>query len=114
MQPDGAGAGCRVSQCSLGSHSIGRIDEHGHTSGPGHQLAQEFQPLCRQLDAKKIDSCQVAARPGEAGDKTKADRVFGDKEDDRGSSWLPPWPPAPKECSGRDNRGDWTANQFGR
>jgi hypothetical protein len=27
-------------------------------------------------------SCQVAARPGEAGDKTKLDRVFGDTEDD--------------------------------
>ena len=28
---------------------IGWIDEHGHTSGSGHQLAQEFQSLCRQL-----------------------------------------------------------------
>ena len=28
---------------------IGRIDEHGHTSGCGHQLTQELQPLCHQL-----------------------------------------------------------------
>ena len=31
---------------------------------------------------EKIDPCQVAARPGEAGDKTKPDRVFADGEDD--------------------------------
>jgi hypothetical protein len=35
----------------------------------GHQLAQEFQPLLRQLTVEKIDSCQVAAQPGEADDK---------------------------------------------
>ena len=43
----------------------------------GHQLTQEFQPLCHQLGTEKIDTCQVAARPGEAGDKTEPDRVFG-------------------------------------
>ena len=48
----------------------------------GHQLAQELQPLCRQLATEKIDTCQVAARPGEAGDETKPDRVFADEEDD--------------------------------
>src|SRR5262249_54835411 len=32
----------------------GRIDEHGHTSGTGHQLTQEFQPLCCQLLREKI------------------------------------------------------------
>jgi hypothetical protein len=63
--------------------SFGRIDERGHTSRSGHQLAQEFQPLRRQLTDKKIDTCHVAARPGEAGDKTKPDRVFADQEDDR-------------------------------
>ena len=36
-----------------------------------------------QLDPEKIDSRQVSARPGEAGDKTKLDRVFADTEDDR-------------------------------
>jgi hypothetical protein len=33
--------------------------------------------------SKKIDAGHVAAWPGEAGDKTKLDRVFGDAEDDR-------------------------------
>src|SRR5262245_53083038 len=44
---------------------------------------QEPQPLCRHLSIEKIDTGQVAARPGEAGDKTKPDRVIADTEDDR-------------------------------
>ena len=60
----------------------GRIDEHGHTRRCGHQLTQQLQPLCRQLGSEKIDPCQVAARPGEAGDKTEPDRVFADSEHD--------------------------------
>ena len=82
LQPHGAGSRFHVSQRGLGNRSIGRIDEHGHASGCGHQLTQEVQPLCRQLTIEKIDPCQVAARPGEAGDKTKPDRVFVDDEDD--------------------------------
>ena len=83
LQPLGAGSRFHASHCSLGIGSIGRIDEHGNTNGPGHQLAQEFQPLCSQFSSEKIDTRQVAARPGEAGDKTKPDRVFGEGEDDR-------------------------------
>ncbi len=66
-----------VSACGAG-----RVDEDGHTGRCGHQLTQQLQPLCRQLTSQKIDACHVAARPGEAGDKTKLDRVFGDSEDD--------------------------------
>ena len=44
---------------------------------------QQVEPLCRQLTAEKVDPCQVAIRPGEAGDKTKPDRVFGGNEGDR-------------------------------
>jgi hypothetical protein len=40
------------------------------------------KPLCRQLICKDIDACHVAARPGEASDKTKPDRVLSDDEDD--------------------------------
>jgi hypothetical protein len=43
---------------------------------------QEFQPLCRQLSIEKVDTRCVAARPGEAGDKTNPDWVFGVDEDD--------------------------------
>ena len=44
---------------------------------------QQVEPLCRQLNAEKVDPCQVAARPGEAGDKTEPDRVLGDNKGDR-------------------------------
>jgi hypothetical protein len=40
---------------------------------------------------RKIDSRQVSARPGEAGDKTQLDRVVADAEDDgdsRGRSFA--------------------------
>ena len=78
LQPHGASSRFHVSQCALGIRGIGRIDEHGHASRCGHQLTQELQPLCHQLSVEKIDPCQVAARPGEAGDKAKPDRIFGD------------------------------------
>jgi hypothetical protein len=78
----GASSRVHVSGHGFGSGSIGRIDEHGHPSGCGHQLTQEFQPLCRQLTNEEINPCQVAAWPREAGDKTKPHRVFGDGEDD--------------------------------
>ena len=44
---------------------------------------QEPQPLGRHLLDEKIDAGHVAARPGEACDKTLPDRVFADAEDDR-------------------------------
>jgi hypothetical protein len=90
LQSDGACGRFYISQRSLGNRSIGRIDEHGDTSRARHHLTQEFQPLCGQLTTENIDPCQVAARPGEAGDKTEPDRVFGDNEDDRSrrGCWL--------------------------
>jgi hypothetical protein len=44
-------------------------------------LTQKLQALCGQLGIEKIDACQVAARPGEAGDKTETHRVIPDGED---------------------------------
>ena len=41
-------------------------------------------PLRSQLVREKIDSRQVAAGPGEAGDKAELHRVVADAEDDRG------------------------------
>src|SRR6266436_3016166 len=66
LQSHGAGSRFHVSQRGLRTRSIGRIDEHSHAGGSGHQLTQEFEPLCCQLGADKIDSCQVAAGSGEA------------------------------------------------
>src|SRR5215831_11410358 len=76
-------SGCfYVLQCRLGSRGIGRIDQHGNAGSPRHQLSQQFQPLCRQLNYEKIDPRQVATRPGEARDKTMSDRVVPDDEHD--------------------------------
>ena len=114
LQPHGASSRFHVSQRGLGSRSIGRIDEHGHTSGCGHQLAQQLQPLCRQLSVEKIDTCQVAARPGEAGDKTKPDRVVADDEDDGDRRGCRLGRERRSGASGRGDHGDLPANQFGR
>jgi hypothetical protein len=83
LQPNGAGGRVHVSQRGLGTHGIGWIEEHGNASGAGHQFAQEPQPLRPQLCGEKIDAGRVAARPGEADDKTKLDGVLADAEDDR-------------------------------
>src|SRR5262249_4581239 len=69
-------------QSGLGDRSIGRIHEYGNTNGLWHQVMQEPQPLGRQLRVEKIDARSVTTRSGEAGDKTKPDRVCGDTEDD--------------------------------
>jgi hypothetical protein len=45
FQPHGAGSRFRVSHRGLGIWA-GRVDEHGNASGCGHQLTQDFQPLC--------------------------------------------------------------------
>jgi hypothetical protein len=44
---------------------------------------QEFQPLGRQLQGQIMNAGGVATRSGEARDKTRLDRVYGDAEDDR-------------------------------
>ena len=85
LQAHRAGRCFYVSQYGL-RIGIGWIDEHGNTNGLGHQLTQEFQPLRRQLANKKIDSCQVAARPGEARDKRGLRRL----RKQWGLSWSPP------------------------
>src|SRR5262249_35810393 len=53
-----------------------------NASGCRHHLTQEFQPLCRQLNRESIDAGEVTAGLGEAGDKTKPDRVFAVAEND--------------------------------
>src|SRR5499427_9206993 len=47
---------------------------------PGTNARRSSSRLCRQFRGEEIDAGQVAARPREAGDKTKPDRVFVDDE----------------------------------
>ena len=91
---------------------IGRIDEYGDTSGPGHQLTQELQPLCHQLSVKKL--MPVACRPAARGcDKTEPDRVFTDGEDDGNRRGCRLGRKRRKESRGGRSLPP-AANQFGR
>src|SRR5262245_54123601 len=82
LQPHCTSSRFQVSHCIFGACNTGRIDEHGHAHGGGHQLAQKLQPCYYQIYAKEIDTGQVAARPGDARDKTKPDRIIRNGEDD--------------------------------
>jgi hypothetical protein len=62
----------------------------------------------------KIDACQVAARPGEAGDKTELDRVFANHEHNRDCRGCRLGRKRRSGTSARCNHGDPSANQFGR
>ena len=74
---------------------------------------QEPQPLGRHLRGEKIDAGRVAARPGEAGDKTKLDRVFGDAEDDRDRRGCSFGRERSGAVAGRGDHGHATADQIG-
>jgi hypothetical protein len=83
LQAHGARCRFRVSHCGLGDPCIVRFNEQRNASGRRYQLAQKFQPLCRQFTRQPIDPSQVAAGPGKARDETKRDRIFRGGEDDR-------------------------------
>src|SRR5258706_1748530 len=67
LQSHGASSYFHISHRGVGSRSIGWIDEYRNSGGCGYQFSQDFQPSCSQLGIEKIDTRQVAARPGEAG-----------------------------------------------
>jgi len=112
LQSHGGSCRVHVSQRDLGQRSKGWIDQHGHTSRCGYQLAQKFEPLCCQFAPEPIDACQIAARPGKAGDKTQLDRVFAADENDgdrRGCG-------LDRECSrsGGGDHSNTATNEIGR
>ena len=72
----------RLSACALAIVCVVRVDEHGDAVTAGtssRSSASRFATNSRE----KNDPSQVAARPGQAGDQTKRDRVFAGEEDDR-------------------------------
>jgi hypothetical protein len=79
LQPEGTGNFLHA-QRGLGACGISRVDQHSNTHGLRHQFMQECQPLGHQLPLEIIDAGRIAGRSGEAGDKTKLDRVFTDAE----------------------------------
>jgi hypothetical protein len=66
----------------LGSRITG-VDKYRNTNGIRYQVVQESQPLVRYFIDEKVDARHVAARSGEACNKTLPDRIFTDPEDDR-------------------------------
>ena len=113
MQPGSGSSRLHVSQRRL-HRGAGRVDEHCHTSGCSHQLAQQSQPLCRQLSTEKIDACRVPARPGEAGDKAKPDGIVADDKNDGDRSGYRLGRERRSGASGRGDHRDLPTNQFGR
>jgi len=57
-------------------------------------LAQQLQPFWIKLTGQKADAGEIAAGPGEAGDKPFGDRIAAGGEDRWGSSLSPPSPRA--------------------
>jgi hypothetical protein len=114
LHSPGASGRFHVSQRRFHRRGIGRIDEHGHTGGPGHQLTQYLQPLCRQLVIEKIDAGQISTRPGETGDKAKLDRVFADDENDGDRRGCRLGRQRLTDTAQRDDDCDSPAHQFGR
>src|SRR5262245_61993125 len=83
LQSEGA---CRFryfSQRGFGRRSIGRIDQYGNPHRFGYEVVQQTQSLGPDFRSQKIDTGRIAAWPGEVGDQTQLDRIFGDTEDDR-------------------------------
>jgi hypothetical protein len=75
LPPDGQTRRLDFSDKGLGDRRIAGIDERGKARGSRQQLVQEPEPLCSKLNADVADAREVAARPVEAGDKSKLDRV---------------------------------------
>ena len=110
LQPHAASGLSNLSRI-LNSGRRGGIDEHSHSSGSGDKLAQQAELLGPQFTAEEIHAGNVAAWPGDAGDKTKPDRVLADGDDhgDRRGRRLS----RQRRClSCRDQQSDLPVNQF--
>ena len=62
---------------------ISGVAQHGDAASAGNKLVQEREALGDELMDEKIYTSHVAARPREARDKTKLDRIVPDTEHDR-------------------------------
>ncbi len=70
--------------CRLGlSRWIGRIQQHANDSGIGYQLMQKLQAFCFQESGELNDASRVSARPVDAGDEARPDRINRTRENDR-------------------------------
>src|SRR5262249_951799 len=99
--------------CSFRVSRISRVDEERHDAGHGKQLVQHLQPLRRDFYVRLGHARNVAARPAEARNKAKLDRVrahFEDDRDGRGRYLCR----KRRRSAGRSNHGHLTMHQIGR
>src|SRR5260370_25718749 len=96
------------------TRQIGRIEEDSDAGSSWYQLTQELHLLRHQFGIEKIDPRQIATRPGEASDKTKPDRVFGDDEEDRDRRSCCLCSKYDGGTSARKDHGDLSVDEFGR
>lgn len=102
LQPDGDAGRLQFSQRDVAGR-FAWVDEYSYANRVRRQGMQELQPLCGQLRRQNAHACHIAARLGEAGDKTQIHRVIGGIKDDgkrRGCCLGRQWCLA---ASGRDN-----------
>ena len=81
LQPEDTRGLLRLSCIGLGVR-IARVYEHADHGGVGLGFVQHLQPDRRRGGGKEAHARHIAARPGEAGDEAKLDRVTADGEDD--------------------------------
>jgi hypothetical protein len=82
LPADATGRGMHV--CRLGlSRWIGRIQQYADDSGIRHQLIQKLEAFRFQESSELNDASRVPARPVDAGDEARLDRINGTREDDR-------------------------------
>src|SRR5215472_13921662 len=81
-QPKHARSGFR--SASLGRGVRCRLaDQKAHRSGIGTEFVQQFELLCRELDAEERRPANIAAGPVEACYQTERDRISANRKNDR-------------------------------
>src|SRR5215472_6093337 len=97
---------------------IVRVHQQGDHPGLGNHFGQQFEPLDHQLGCHDAEAREVAARPGETGDKAQYERVADASEEDRdrcGCAFRRQWRTGAAACHDQiDLTGDEIGGQGGQ
>ena len=80
LQPDGASRRFHVSQRGLGIAALAGLTSTAMRAAAGTSSRSSSSRFAANSSLRKLIAGQVAARPGEARDKTKPDRVVADEK----------------------------------
>ena len=94
LQPEARAAASNLSNVVSVAVALAGLTSTATRAAPGTSSRRSSSRFAANSWLKKLIPVSIAARPGEAGDKTELDRVFGRRRRRSGSSWSPPWPPA--------------------